>query len=172
MNDNKYDEYSLKRYNSSKVIAGYKAFNSNFTTRYKSLMEKGHFYTTDSNIKFGMSGYHFCKRMEDTLRYFDGFKPIQIAKVLGMGEIVEYYDHYNGYYDMYACSKIYIESFLTKEEIWQYVLTLVKEAEYGSLRLFRIIQGYKLNEEQKRYILERLKNKNSYDYYEKAIEYY
>ena len=55
-----------------KYIYGYKCFNSDMTNRYGKKFELGKVYSTDGKVKFGNSGngFHFCKNIEDTLRYF------------------------------------------------------------------------------------------------------
>ena len=57
-------------------IKGYKAFNEDFTNRYNRVFKEDKSYHTDGEISFGLNGkgFHFCKRLEDTLRYFDTFE--------------------------------------------------------------------------------------------------
>ena len=83
------------------------------------VFEEGKTNKVDGNIKFGVNGngFHFCKRLEDTLRYIDDKDP-KIARVIGRGTIDEGFDDYNGYYDMYASSIIDIKYFLMREEIF------------------------------------------------------
>ncbi len=56
-------------------MIGYKCFNSDLTNRYGSKFEVGKTYHAKGDIKFGNNGngFHMCKNMEDTLRYFDAF---------------------------------------------------------------------------------------------------
>ena len=63
-------------------IIDYKAVSKDHTSRYGDLFEDGKNYNINSRIKFGSNGYHFCKRLKDTLRYFDGFSDIAFAKVI------------------------------------------------------------------------------------------
>ena len=125
---------------------GYKAFNKNHTNRHNKLFEEGKIYTTEENIKFGVSsehGYHFCKRLEDTLRYFPAMEEeIAVAEVTGLGEVVEWEDTYYDYYDMYSTSKIRIDRFLKREEIISMFLKGNKTVE----QVKRFLMSMKLNE--------------------------
>ena len=65
-------------------IRGYKAFNKDMTNRYGVEFKVGSVYEVEGDARFGNdgNGFHFCKRLEDTLRYFDGMgDEIQIAEV-------------------------------------------------------------------------------------------
>ena len=74
-------------------------------------MEEHKIYTTDEDISYGKGGFHFCLRLEDTLRYFDGFeRNVVIIEVTGFGNYHEYWDDYYEYYDMYAYE--YMEIFV------------------------------------------------------------
>lgn len=55
-------------------VLGYKCFNKDLTNSYGTIFEIGQIYTIQGDIKFGTkgNGFHMCKRLEDTLRYFDG----------------------------------------------------------------------------------------------------
>ena len=151
---------------------GYKAFFCDCSTRNGMVLQENKIYICESVVKFRHSGFHFCKRLEDTLRYFDGFQKIKFAKVIGSGKIDEYVDEYYGYYDMYSCSRLYIDHFLTNDEINDYIDMLVKLAQYYPERLIRMISGYKLSSEQKKYILENVKSEISNERVKKAIKYY
>lgn len=67
---------------------------------------------------------------------------IVIAKVIGSGEIKEYYDDYNGYYDLYAASDLYIESIVPRNTIVNLFLNT------DTLRTKRFLEGYKLTKEE------------------------
>lgn len=154
-------------------IQGYKAFYKNHTNRYGVLFEEGKIYNIEGQIKFGNTGngHHFCKRFEDTLRYFDGKSDnVSFAKVIGSGIITEYSDDYYGYYDMYACSQLKIISFLSDKDIFDLIKSNVMISNLYKEGLFRIIQGYKLSDQQIQYILNNINIQ--YDYYYEAIEYY
>ena len=128
-----------------KTIAGYKCFDKGLTNRYGIKFEVGKTYHCDKNIQFGNDGhgFHMCKRMEDTFRYFDTTDgKIDICKVTGFGKIHEFNDEYNGYYDMYACENIKINELLTREEIIMYGLKL------DSFRVCRFIQTLRLTPEE------------------------
>ena len=57
-------------------IHGYKAFNKDKTNRYGRLFIDGETYQINEMPSFGNKGvgFHFCKRLEDTLRYFPAMK--------------------------------------------------------------------------------------------------
>jgi len=126
-------------------IIGYKCFNKDLTNRYKKQLEVGKIYTANGDVTFGNDGhgYHFCKNLEDTLRYFDGMnEEISICLVKGTGDIVEYEDDYNGYYDIYSSENIEILKELSREEIILYGLNL------NEIRVCRFIQGFKLSNDE------------------------
>ena len=123
-------------------IQGYKAFNKGLTNRYGMKFNEGETYTVSGNLRFGNdgNGFHFCKRMEDTLRYFPAMEEeIDIAKVTALGEVVEAEDNYYGYYDMFCTDMIRIDKKLSREEIIKMYLNM------PDYRVIRFIQGFKLN---------------------------
>ena len=148
-------------------MEGYKIFNKGLVNRYGYKFQEGNSYkvnTKITSIKYGNNGYgfHFVKRLEDGLRYFDGMnKEIDIAKVTSLGEIKEFYDDYYGYYDLYVTDHIYINHVLTRKEIIEEVLNMQQK------RVERFISGYKLTEEEINII-----NRNNDENIEKAINYY
>ena len=88
-------------------------------------------------------GFHLCTNLEDTFRYFDTFQnDVEVAEVIGYGNISRYDDEYNGFYDMYSVEFIKITKILTREDIIEYAKKL---PEY---RLQRFISLYKLNDEE------------------------
>ena len=124
-------------------IKGYKAFDNGLINRYGRKFEIDETYTTTGDISFGNNGkgYHFCKNIEDTLRYFDAkTKDIVIAEVTGSEEIVTFNDEYNGYYDMYSARTIKIDRIIDREELIEMFLTKIT----SELRVMRFIQLYKL----------------------------
>ena len=147
-------------------IEGYKAFNKEMKNRYGTSFKENTSYHIDGDIKFGVNGngLHFCKRLEDTLRYVDGMnEEIVIAKVIGSGEIKEYYDDYNGYYDLYAASDLYIESIVPRNTIVNLFLNT------DILRTKRFLEGYKLTKEELTFYKARFYKD---DMVIKTIEYY
>ena len=147
---------------------GYKVFNKGLINTYGVKYEENKVYkldTSNKKLKFGNHGYgfHFVKRLEDGLRYFDGMnEEIEIAKVKSLGNIVEAFDDYNEYYELYVTDKIYIEHVLTREEILEYAITL------SSCGLERFVKGYKLTENE----IDLIINKASNSDINKAIMYY
>ena len=128
-------------------IRGYKAFNEDLSNRYGLEFKPGEIYQVTGPASFGVrgNGFHFCKRLEDTLRYFDAMDgKIQIAEVIGRGSIVEYYDDYYGYYDMYAASELEIVKVLSREEIVHPYLFYE-----NTEQVKRFVSGFKLTDEEK-----------------------
>lgn len=126
-------------------IRGYKAFDKNQKNIYGKKFEEGTTYKVLGPAVFGTkgNGYHFCERLEDTLRYVDGMhEDIRIAEVIGSGSIRESFDDYYGYYDMYSASCITIVRFLTRQEI-------INQLMYApAYRAKRFVQGFKLTESE------------------------
>lgn len=123
------------------IIRGYKAFNKDMTNRYNLPFEEGKTYIAHGPLVFGNkgNGFHFCERLEDTLRYFPAMEEeIKIASVTSYDEVREYWDDYYGYYDMYSARKISIDKILTREEIINKYLDLYEE------RVERFLSGYRL----------------------------
>lgn len=149
-------------------MVGYKVFNGDHTNRVGvEFKENSNYYidTSIRNIKYGNSGYgyHFAKRLEDGLRFFDGLNSdISIAKVISNGNIIENFDDYYDYYDLFVTNHIYIDHFLTRKEIIDYI-TLV-----NPIRAERFVQGYKLKEEEIKLLLNTFK----YQLFENFINYY
>ena len=128
-------------------IKGYKALNGDFSNRHGLKMEVGVTYKTLGNVKFGNNGngYHFCKNLEDTLRFVDGINDdIVIVEVTGSGEFVVRDDEYNGYYDMISAAELTIDRTLEHDEIIKYFLS----DKMYDLRVIRFIMGYKLSLEE------------------------
>lgn len=126
-------------------ILGYKCFNSDLTNNYGVKFEVGKKYTTSGQIKFGTmgNGFHMCKRLEDTLRYFDAIKKeVSICEVKGSGTVVESFDEYYGYYNIYSVEELEIIRELTREEIINMAIKFYQE------RAIRFISGFKLKEDE------------------------
>ena len=144
------------------VIRGYKAFH-NMQGRNGTSYEVGETYTTDEPIEYQKSGYHFCERIEDVLRYYDGFRDdINICLVEGSGVIDTYNDEYNEYFDMHSVSRLTILKELTRDEI---INTVIKENIYS---IKRFIAGFKLTEKEINEISDEFKEEIIRDY----IDYY
>ena len=149
-------------------VEGYKVFNKGLINCYGKKFEAQHEYKVDTSkrsIEYGIEGYgfHFAKRLEDCLRFFDGMnEDIEIAKVVSIGEVKESYDDYNGYYDLYVTDQIYIERILTRKEIVDYI----KHTSFD--RIERFISGYRLTEKEIDQILEN----DKLNILDKTVEYY
>lgn len=135
-------------------VYGYKCFNKDLTNRYGMKFETGKKYKVLGNIKFGNdgNGFHFCKNMEDTFRYFDAMKnEVCVCLVKGSGSIVEHYDNYYGYYDMYSTEEIEILKVLNREEIINIGISL------NEVRAKRFVSLFKLTELEKEIFLNKFK---------------
>ena len=151
------------------MFNGYKCFNKGLVNRYDTKFEVGKLYHCDNEIKFGNdgNGFHVCKRLEDTLRFFDAMnKEVDIAKVQCYGNYDKGEDDYNEYYDMYAFEYMIIEKVLTREEIINYGINLYE------MRLNRFLSLYKLSQEEITLFKEKFKNNinvlNTIAYYQEG----
>lgn len=138
-------------------IIGYKCFNNDMTNRYGMKFEIEKIYLTKGIIKFGINGngFHLCKNIEDTLRYFDAMNnSVNICIVKGSKNVVNYYDEYNGYYDMFAVEQIEILKRLTRKEIIDTAIDL------NDIRIKRFISGYRLSRNEINLFKEKFKNCN------------
>lgn len=128
-------------------VKGYKAFNKGLINRYGRKFELGKKYSTTGEISFGNdgNGFHFCKNIEDTLRYFDATDgEVEIAEVTGLDEIVTKEDEYNGYYDMYVAKTIIINNKIERKKLVNMFLTTIT----SEPRVIRFIQLFKLTEKE------------------------
>lgn len=149
-------------------ILGYKSFNKGLITNQGDKLELNKLYDIKEKPVFRRRGYHMCEYLEDTLRFFD-CENIDICKVEGYPEYVEYYDDYNGGGKMYSCQKIVLTKLLTKEEI-------IEEAKkMDHFRFYNFLAQYELTKEQQEYFIEKFKDDNwilgniIYHYYDKKI---
>ena len=148
------------------MFKGYKCFDKGVINRYGTRFEIGKIYHCDNTIKFGNNGhgFHVCKRLEDTLRYFDAMnEEIDMAKVTCYGNYQEYEDDYNEYYDMYAFEYMIIDEIMSREAIITYGLKL------SEIRVKRFISQIKLTTEEIMLFKEKFKYN---DNVLKTISYY
>ena len=92
-------------------VLGYKAFYKGLINNYGMKFSVGKIYFMPGVIKFGLNGngFHMCKNIEDTFRYFNTFDyDIDICEVKGSLDVCEGKDEYYGYYDMYSVKLIEI----------------------------------------------------------------
>ena len=123
------------------MIKGYKAYKKGLINQFGEQHEVGHTYKTDS-VQYEKSGFYFCPDLEDTLRFYDGFKePIDIAIVEGSGETREFFDEYNETTSI-AATELHVLSIMTREEIISYALKL------NEMRLKKFLAGFPLTEEE------------------------
>ena len=136
-------------------IIGYKSVDKKYKDISGNILEENKIYHVDGNIVYGNggNGYHFAKKLEDTLRYQlnddDFLTRPNIAKVIGFGDIVESFDEYYGYYELYAAESIKILKYLKEDEIIAYALGLRED------RMLRFVSLYRLNSNE----IKLLKNK-------------
>ena len=127
------------------IIVGYKCFYSNLRTKINQKLVLNQILTSETEPKFHYSGFHFCKRLEDTLRFFElnsDSSNIEIGLVIGVAPINTYDDEYNGYYDMYSSKHLLINNILSREDIIEYAKKL------KGYRLQRFLEQYNLNLEE------------------------
>ncbi len=151
------------------MIEGYKVFNKGLVNNYGMHFLEHQDYQVDKRkqeIKYGLDGYgfHFVKRLEDGLRYFDSFnKDVDIAKVVALGDVKESFDDYYGYYDLYVTDHIFIDHVLTREEIIDYIKGT------SIMQIERFVANYKLTDKEIATILKDYpcdKVKNAINYYQ------
>ena len=143
-------------------IIGYKAFH-NMKDRNGTTYEIGETYTIDGDAKYQERGFHFCEKLEDVLRFYDGFSDnINICLVEGSGNIDTYNDEYYEYFDMHSASAITILKELSREEIINTVL------EQNIHSIMRFISGFKLTQKEIKAISAEYKEQIIKDY----IDYY
>lgn len=137
------------------TVKGFKAFLPGLKTLEQDMiLEIGKTYHTNQNVEFGQSGFHFCKRLEDTLHYFSNYNsPIDICEVVGFGTVVEGFHDYYGYYDLYASSDIKIVKKLSKIEILNIYKDLIQRPDWNYERIARFLHYYpELTEEDYQYL--------------------
>lgn len=127
-----------------KIIKGYKCFYKGLINLYNRKYEPHKLYISSNNIKYGIdgNGFHMCENIEDTLRFFDNNKELEICEVIGFGNYEKHEDTYYDYFNMYSVEKLYISKILTRKEIINIALNL------SEIRLKRFIAGYKLTNEE------------------------
>lgn len=149
---------------------GYKCFNHGLINRYGKKFELNKVYHADPPIKFGNkgNGFHMCKHLEDTLKFFDAKNElVDITKVTCFGEFDEipntYENEYNDNYDMYAYEYMIIDQLLTRNEIISYILKIYDE------RVKKFLMYYRLTEEEIALFRRIYKNNETINAY---IDYY
>ena len=135
-------------------IRGYKCFNKDLTNSYGIKFSIGKIYVASGVIKFGNNGngFHICKNIEDTFRYFDT-NNVSVCEVIGSGRFVEKFDYYYEYYDMYCVEKLKIIKELSSEEIINIGLSL------NEIRVKRFLSTFILLDEEIELFKNKFKNK-------------
>lgn len=135
-------------------VAGYKVLDSNMCNMYGKKFELNKSYKVEGPIKFGThgNGYHFCKNFEDTLKYSLGYEDgINVIEVIGKGDIIESFDRYNGFYDLYVAREIELIRKLERKEI------LDKAIIMNEMKLIRFLSLYQLDDKEKIYFIKNIK---------------
>ena len=128
------------------MLNGYKAFYNNMQNHYGMHFVEGETYSVEGPIEFGTkgNGFHFCKRLEDTLRYVPAMEEeVSIAEVTSLAEYVEHIDDYYAYYDLYVTRKLRIDRILSRKEIINMFLIDMDDD-----RIIRFVSGFKLTPEE------------------------
>ena len=146
-----------------KQVKGFKVFDKTFKARNGCFFEEGKIYKYDGGIIPQKKGFHFAKRLEDTLRYSNSdIEDVIISEVTGIGNVIEFSDEYFGYYDLYVTDKISIDRVLSREEIIDYICALEDDD-----RICRFIACMKLNPKEIRLFLDRsIKVLKTIEYYQ------
>lgn len=143
------------------IIKGYKIFDKDFKAKNGQIFTQNKTYRYNGKIIPRKQGFHFAKRLEDTLRYSKAFdEDVIITQVTALGNVMDFSDEYYGYYDLYVTDIIRIDRVLSREEIIEYSIELNDD------RLCRFISGIKLSWNEIRKYLDRS------DRVLKTIEYY
>ena len=127
------------------TMDGYKTFHKGMKNRYGKTFQEGRIYEIEGPLKFGPNGngIHFCKNLEDTLRFFPAMEEeVVITEVTALGDLVEYTDDYNDYYDMFCTNKIRINHIMTREEIIKMYLNMT------DYRVIRFVSGFRLTSDE------------------------
>ena len=121
--------------------SGYKCFKKGLIDNFDNQYKIGKIYHASGEIRFGDkgNGFHMCSYLEDTLRYFDAMNDeVDIAKVIGYGNVVKRDDEYNGFYDMYSCEYMIITEVLKRDDIITHALNLDSRSVKRFISLFRL----------------------------------
>ena len=127
-----------------KEVKGYKAFNKDKTNRYGVPFMEGATYKVSGEISFGNNGngFHMCTYLSDVFRYFNS-DDVVVAQVVGRGDRVKYDDEYEGYYDMYSVRELYINRFMSREEVISRMLN------DNSINVIKFIKTFKMSSAEK-----------------------
>ena len=148
-------------------MLGYKALTNNLTNRYGFTYEIGKKYYLEGDLKWRSNGFHFCTRVEDTLRYVDAYNDeVVIVLVEGEGKFVKFEDDYYGFYDMYASSELTIIREVKREEVFNIVINS-NDVE----RVRRLVTLMKLNKDEIDIIRKKYPELNDTIYYYQNDEY-
>lgn len=134
-------------------MIGYKSFDPNCKDQYGNSYEVGKKYHSVDSPNFGHSGFHFCSRPEDTLRYASSNQNFDIYLIEASGNIVLYNDEYYGYYDMYSSEYMRILRYVSRFEVVHGIVSSNNED-----RINRLISLTKLSKDEIEYILKNTKS--------------
>lgn len=144
----------MEEVNKTIYIKGFKAFLPGLKTQFDTKLQVGETYHTNEPISFNEGGFHYCKRLEDTLHFFHKFNSdIDICEVIGFGNVIESEHEYYGYYEMYVASDIEITKKLERIEILNMYKELLKNPWFYDTRISRFLAYYpNLTEEDYKYL--------------------
>lgn len=139
-----YEEYDIIKMVIVMKVKGFKAFLPGLKTLEQDMkLEVGKSYHINQPIAFNQCGFHFCKRLEDTLHFFHRYGcPLDICEVIGYGNVKEDCHEYYGYYDMYVANNIEIIRKLSKIEILDMYKELLQNLYLYNQRIARFLQYY------------------------------
>lgn len=125
------------------VIRGYKIYKKGLENQFLGKQEVRKNYEMYEMPVYQTTGYHYCERLEDTLRYYDAMNDeVDICDVVGFGDIATFYDSYNDY-EIIVSNHLRILRVLSREEIIKYINELSDDD-----RVCRFISGFKLTPEE------------------------
>lgn len=143
-------------------MIGYKVFYKGLVDRYGGKTSVGSVNKLSEDIKWNNSGFHFCSRPEDCLRYIDAFnREFDMTIINATGSLIKNEDEYYGYYDMYVTDEYTITSIMNREDMIREVVE-----SRNVFRVMRLVQSMKLTEEEISYIL------SVYPEVSKDVDYY
>jgi hypothetical protein len=147
---------------------GYKAFYGDFTNKVGEVCQPNNVYVYTGTLIQKKSGIHFCKRLEDVFKYFNGIcEDIIICRVKVLGDVYWYDDEdyfYGEYCDLGVCNKLFIGKVMSRKEIIDYADKLDK------YRFMRFVRGFRLNDEEIDYFENKFRVYGNI--FLKEIEYY
>lgn len=126
-------------------IKGFKAFLPGLRVSMNDNMalKIGMTYHVAGKIQLNHNGFHYCKRLEDTLCFITKYNAgVEICEVVGSGNVIEAEMDYYGYYDIYVASDITIVKKLSRLEILTMYRELIENVYYYDQQIARFLHYY------------------------------